>query len=158
MYRLFFTPEWFNGWDIVVDLVALVIALLIAGYSWRIYKINQENKFAYFSFAFALVSIGLFFKTFTSSILYFTPIRDVAADVLRPVAGARLSLSYIYYRGAFFIQMVSMLGAWLLIFFICSYSHSIIACKVLHPLRCRAKLVKYFQYYLILSEYLSIYL
>lgn len=124
MYRLFFTPEWFNGWDIVVDLVALVIALLIAGYSWRIYKINQENKFAYFSFAFALVSLGLFFKTFTSSILYFTPVRDMAADVLRPVAGARLSLSYIYYRGAFFIQMVSMLGAWLLIFFISQKSRA----------------------------------
>ena len=118
MYRLFFSPEWFNGWDIIFDVVALVIALMIAGYSWRIYRINGENKFVYLSFAFLLVSLGLLFKTMTSSILYYTPVRDVAADVLRPVAGAKLSFSHLYYRLGFFGQMVSMLGAWLLIFFI----------------------------------------
>ncbi len=118
MYRLFFTPTWFNGWDVVFNIVGLVIALLIAAYSYRLYRINKENKFAYFSLAFALVSLSLLFKTFTSSTLYFTPIRDVAADVLRPIAGPRLSLSHIYYRLGFFGEMISMLGAYLLIFFI----------------------------------------
>ena len=113
MYRLFFSPEWFNGWDIIFDVVALVIALMIAGYSWRIYRINGENKFVYLSFAFLLVSLGLLFKTMTSSILYYTPVRDVAADV-----------SHLYYRLGFFGQMVSMLGAWLLIFFISQKSRA----------------------------------
>ena len=124
MFRLFFTPEWFNGGDIVVEIVSLIIALLIAAYSWRVYQVNKENKFAYFSLAFVFVAFSMFFKAFTSSLLYFTPVRDVALDVLRPIAGSGLSLTPLYYRAAFFLQMVSMLGSWLLIFFISQKSRS----------------------------------
>jgi hypothetical protein len=118
MYQLFFTPTWFNGFDLVFDVIGLVIALLIAAYSWRIYKISKENKFAYFSLAFVLVALGLFFKSFTHSVIYFTPIRDVAAGLLKPAMGNSLKFSELFYRASFFLHMVLMLGGWLLIFFI----------------------------------------
>ncbi len=124
MYRLFFTPEWFNGWDIAFDVVGLVVALLIAVYSWRIYSINKENRFIYFSLAFLLVALSFLAKSFTNGVLYFFPVREAVAEVLRPVAGAGLSLSDLYYRAGFFLQMVSMLGAWLLIFFISQKSRA----------------------------------
>lgn len=118
MYRLFFTPEWFNGWDLVFDTVSLLIAFLIAAYSWQIYRIHKEKRFGYFSLAFILVTLGLVFKIITQGVLYFTTVRDVAADILRPIAGERLSLSYLYYRGGFFVEMVFLLGAWLLIYLV----------------------------------------
>lgn len=118
MYRLFFTPTWFSGVDIIFDTIGLLITFLLAAYSWRIYRINKENIFAYLSFAFLLISIGLAASAFTQGVLGFKPLRDIAADVLAPVTGPRLSLSHLYYRAAFFIQMASMLGAWLLIFFV----------------------------------------
>ncbi|MBS3126872.1 hypothetical protein J4228_01765 [Candidatus Woesearchaeota archaeon] len=124
MYRLFFTPGWFNGWDIIFDAVGLLITLLIAAYSWRMYRVNGDNKFAYFSFAFLLVGLSFLAKIVTSGILYYTPVRDVAADVLRPVAGQRLELSQLFYRAGFFLQMVTMLGGWLLIFFISQKSRA----------------------------------
>jgi hypothetical protein len=124
LLRLFFTPVWFNGWDIIFELISLLVALLIAAYSWKLYNINKDNKFAYFSFAFVLVALGFFFKMATSGILYFTPIRDAAAGVLRPVAGQSLEYSGILYRLGFFLQMVPMLGAWLLIFFISQRSRA----------------------------------
>src|SRR3989338_10288498 len=118
MFRLFNTPVWFHGWDILVEAVILLVVLLIAAYSWRIYKFNNENRFAYFSLAFIFLALGLLFEMLTSGIVYFTPVRDVAADVLRPVAGPRLVFSGLLYRGGFFLQMAPILGAWLLIFFI----------------------------------------
>jgi len=118
MFRLFNTPVWFHGWDILVEAVILLVVLLIAAYSWRIYKFNHENRFAYFSLAFIFLALGLLFEMLTSGIVYFTPVRDVAADVLRPVAGPRLVFSGLLYRGGFFLQMAPILGAWLLIFFI----------------------------------------
>ncbi len=118
MYRPFFTPTWFNGWDILFDLFILLVALLIAGYSWKVYRLNRENRYAYFALAFMLVVLGLLFKIFTNATLYFTPIRDVAADVLGPLAGPRLKFSYLFYRSGFFLQMVPLLGAWLLLFFV----------------------------------------
>ena len=118
MFRLFFTPGWFNGYDMLFEVIALAVALLIAGYSWRVYRINKENKFAYFSLAFMLVSLSLGFKIFTSGVLYFFPVRETVAQILRPAAGAGLKYSALFYRAGFFMQMASMLGAWLLIFLI----------------------------------------
>ncbi len=118
MYRLFFTPEWFNGFDLVFETIGLVIALLIAFYSYKVFRFSKENKFAYFSLAFVLVALGLGFKMFTSSVLYFFPIRESVAIVLKPMLGGGLSFADLFYRAAFFLQMSTMLGAWLLIFFI----------------------------------------
>ncbi len=117
MFQLFSTPIWFHVWDVLFDVVGLVAALLIAAYSWKIYRLHDENKFAYFSLAFLLVAVGLVAKFFTSSVLYFFPVRDTVAQLVVPALGS-LDYSHLLYRLAFLIQMILMLGAWLLIFFI----------------------------------------
>ena len=124
MFRLFFTPGWFNGFDLLFDGIGLVVALLIAAYSWRVYKFNQENRSAYFSLAFLLVSISLAFKIFTSGVLYYFPVRETVAQVIGSAAGSRLKYSALFYRAGFFFQMASMLGAWLLIFFVSQKSRA----------------------------------
>ncbi|MBI4147179.1 hypothetical protein HY494_00850 [Candidatus Woesearchaeota archaeon] len=124
MFRLFFTPEWFNGFDLLFDSIGLVVAMLIAAYSWRVYKFNQENRFAYFSLAFLLVSLSLAFKIFTSGVLYYFPVRETVAQVIGSAAGPRLRYSALFYRAGFFFQMASMLGAWLVIFFVSQKSRA----------------------------------
>lgn len=124
MVELFFTPTWFHGWDILVEGIIVIIALLIAGYSWRIYHLNHENRFMYFALAFMLLALGLLFKNITSSINYFTPVRNSALEVLRPIAGPHLQFTPLLYRSGFLLQMMSFLGAWLLIFFISQKSRS----------------------------------
>ncbi len=118
MLSLFNTPNWFHGYDLILDSIGLLIALLIAGYSYRIYRINRENRYMYFSLAFLSVALSFMFKVASSAVLYFTSVREITADVLMPLAGPELQFSALLYRGAFFMQMLLMLGAWLLIFFI----------------------------------------
>ncbi|MBR9683128.1 hypothetical protein GOV03_01155 [Candidatus Woesearchaeota archaeon] len=121
MYRLFFTPEWFNGWDLFFEGVGLLVAVLIAAYSWRVYRISKENKYGFFSFAFILVSLAFVSKMLVQGLLYFKPLRNIATDVLEPVVGmAQTGINYsdLFFRGGFLIYMITMLGAWLLIFFI----------------------------------------
>ena len=118
MFRLFFTPGWFNGIDLVFNIISLIIALFIAGYTWGIYNVNKDNKYFYFSIAFLLISISLAFKSFTNSVLYYTPIRDSLAVALAPAVGPKLRFADLFYRGSFFMQMASMLGGLLLIFLI----------------------------------------
>lgn len=124
MFRLFYTPEWFNGYDLLFEGIILIIALLIAGYSWRIYWLNKENKFAYFSLAFILVSMSLAFKMLSSSVLYSFPLRETAAQVLAPITGPGLRYTGLFYGAAFLLHMASMLGAWLLIFLVSQKSRS----------------------------------
>src|SRR3989344_86914 len=124
MFRLFFTPGWFNGYDLLFSSIGLVVALLIAAYSWRLYQINRENRFMYFSLAFLLVSLSLAFKIFTSGVLYYFPVRETVAQVIGSAAGPRLKYSALFYRAGFFFQMASMLGAWLVIFFVSQKSRA----------------------------------
>ena len=124
MFRLFFTPGWFNGYDLLFDSIGLVVALLIAAYSWRVYKFNRENRFMYFSLAFLLVSVSLAFKIFTSGVLYYFPVRETVYQVLGPATGQHLKYSALFYRAGFFFQMASMLGAWLVIFLVSQKSRA----------------------------------
>ncbi len=124
MFALFTTPSWFNGLDLIFDAVALVIALLIAGYSWRVYKISSENKFKYFSFAFVLISCAFVFKLITFGVLYFHPLRETAHQVLLPVTQSRVSIMDLFYRGGFFLEMASFLGAFLLLFLVSQKSRA----------------------------------
>ncbi len=118
MYQLFFTPSWFNGYDLLFEGISLIVALLIAGYSWRIYQLSRENKYGYFSFAFLLIGLSLLFKGFTYGVLYYGTLRETVAVALSPAVGASLQFADLFYRAAFFLQMVVMLGAWLLLFFV----------------------------------------
>lgn len=124
MFRLFFTPGWFNGYDILFDSIGLVVALLIAAYSWRIYRFNRENRFMYFSLAFLLVSLSLACKIFTSGVLYYFPVRETVYQVIGSAAGPGLKYSALFYRAGFFLQMASMLGAWLVIFLVSQKSRA----------------------------------
>lgn len=118
MFRPYYTPIWFNGWDIVFESIIVLIALLIAAYSWKAYKLNKENRFAYFSLALLLIALGMGLKIITGSITYFDPAKDVALETLRPLAGEHLEFTPLLYRLGFFLQMVPVLGALLLIFFV----------------------------------------
>jgi len=121
MYRLFFTPEWFNGWDLVFGGIGLIVALLISLYSWRVYRFTNENKYGYFSLAFILVSLSFLFKIITNGLNYYANWRNLATGVLVPVVGKAstgINYSQLFFRSGFFLSMVTMLGAWLLIFFI----------------------------------------
>ena len=121
MFKLFFTPEWFQGWDLGFQGISLVIALLIAMYSFRMYKVTDENKFAYFAGAFVLIAIGFISSIITQSLVYFRPVRTVAMDMLVPVVGRAakgVNYSQLFFRTGFFVSMVTTLGAWLLMFFV----------------------------------------
>ena len=69
MLSLFNTPNWFHGYDLILDSIGLLIALLIAGYSYRIYRINRENRYMYFSLAFLSVALSFMFKVASSAVL-----------------------------------------------------------------------------------------
>lgn len=118
MNGLFVTPVWFHGWDILFDLVGLVIALFIAGYSWRVFRLSKETKYLYFSLAFVMVSFALLVKGITSSTVYFSMARTAADAVLGSAVGTARQYSVIFYRLGYFLEMAPMLGAWLLVFFI----------------------------------------
>ncbi|MBI2665293.1 hypothetical protein HYX12_01565 [Candidatus Woesearchaeota archaeon] len=118
MPNLFSTPVWFNGLDLIFESIGLIVALLIAAYSWRVYRVSRETKFQYFSLAFLSISFSLLVKVITSAVIYFRPVRMAADILLNSAVGLQREYSVLFYHAGFFLEMASMLGGWLLIFFI----------------------------------------
>lgn len=118
MFRLFFTPGWFNGVDLLFEVISLIVAFSISLYSYRLYRVSKENKFVYFSLALLAITLSFLFKIVTFANLYYSPIREIAVDVLRPTVLPSLRYADLLYRAGFFLQMATMLGGLLLIFLV----------------------------------------
>jgi len=51
-------PLWFQGMDVVLGIISILVAFLIATLSYKAYKVTEENKYYYFSLAFALMGLS----------------------------------------------------------------------------------------------------
>ena len=53
-----FSPEWFFGYDIILELFFAVITLTIFGVSYNIYKLSNERRTGLFALSFFFISIS----------------------------------------------------------------------------------------------------
>ena len=121
MFTLFETPVWFAGFDLALDTVAFLIALVISSYSFKLFRLSSNRKFGYFSLAFGLMSIGLLFKLATYAVIYSSTSQFVAATTIEVVTGMNgvdLSMRNLLYRFGFFVQMAATLGSLLLLYLV----------------------------------------
>src|SRR3989338_2162045 len=74
-YRLpsyVFSPEWFYGFDSVIELIAIVVSVLLVYYSYKCFKLTKENKYLYFSTAFLSLTFG-FITKITGTLAIYKP-------------------------------------------------------------------------------------
>lgn len=121
MFTLFETPAWFAGFDLALDTIAFLITLIISAYSYKLYKLCKNNKFGYFGFAFALMSLAFLVKIVTYTVVYFSTPQIVAGEIVSVVTGLQsvdITFRDLLYRLGFFIQMAANLGALLLLYLV----------------------------------------
>jgi len=58
MASLFVEPSWFFGYDIVLELLFVIIAGLVSYYAWKIYKVTGERNLKLFSLAFLFIMLS----------------------------------------------------------------------------------------------------
>jgi len=62
MSNLYLVPTWFFGYDIILEVVFAVVALLVGLYSYKTYKLSQQNKSKLFSIGFFFISASYFIQ------------------------------------------------------------------------------------------------
>lgn len=77
MIKLVFSPKWFFGIDIVFEIAAIFITLLISLYGYRIYKLSKNKEHKYFSTSFLLIALSFILKTITSFDIYYSVLKTV---------------------------------------------------------------------------------
>jgi len=71
MVDLIFSPLWFMGKDIIIDIFSMIILFLIAFFSFKCYKTDKCNKnHFYLSLSFLMIGLSFLFKIFTNFVVY----------------------------------------------------------------------------------------
>ena len=71
MINILFSPKWFYGKDILIDVVSIIVLVMISFVTFRFYRLNKKKKqHLYFSLASALLLLSFIFKILTNFTLY----------------------------------------------------------------------------------------
>ncbi len=109
---LVYSPLWFHGIDIVLEVFSILAAILITIVGYRAYKLTKEKRFFYFAMAFGFITLSFLARAITA-ITVISQI-NVATSVVAP------TLSYNFIEQVFdfgrFVYFLLVLGAYLILF------------------------------------------
>jgi len=72
MIQLIYSPSWFYGKDIVIDVVSLFILLFVAYFALKYYLIDKKSKRLILVSSFAVMALSFLFKVITNFTIYYT--------------------------------------------------------------------------------------
>ncbi len=59
---IIYSHDWFNGIDSLFEIFTILVSLAIASVGYKAYRLTREKRHAYFSLAFALISLSFLSK------------------------------------------------------------------------------------------------
>lgn len=75
MLEILFSPKWFYGKDILIDIFSIIVLSLIATFSIKYYKMNKKNKnYFWFGISFITLALSFLFKILTNFTIYYNVI------------------------------------------------------------------------------------
>ncbi len=113
MSRFIYSPAWFFGKDIFIDVLSVIVLLLIAYFSYRFYSLSREKKYAFFSTSYLVIALSFIFKIITNFSAYYNTqqIREVKRFVVKTVSASGPTLFNVTY---FFHRLLLLLGLYFL--------------------------------------------
>ncbi len=109
MIELIYSPKWFYGKDILIDIISIFVLLLISYFSMKYYKINSKNKnYIFFASSFWVIALAFIFKIITNFTLYYNIVQTKHLGLLT-VAYNTLQSSNILFSAGFLLYRILML-------------------------------------------------
>ncbi len=64
MANIYLVPNWFLGYDILLELAFAIVSLIVGIYAFKIYKLSEQQESKLFSIAFFSISVSYFIQSF----------------------------------------------------------------------------------------------
>ncbi len=90
MRNVFLVPNWFLGYDILFELLFILITFFVSLYAFKVYQLSGEEKPKLFAAAFLFISLGYFVQMIMNSIFFFF-LKDL---IFTPYQAYRILLIY----------------------------------------------------------------
>jgi hypothetical protein len=100
-------PQWFFGFDIAMELLFAIIALILSAFAYKVYKASEHKEVKLFSISFLLISLSYFVWAWTNSFL----LEHLSNEVLEISLKNLLSIDYILsltHMGLFIAGLITL--------------------------------------------------
>jgi len=87
MPHIYLVPQWFFGYDSILELAFAIVTLLVGVYAFKIYKISGQRQLRLFGTAFMSFSLAYF----VISYLNFCVISELKGDLCELAESSNLS-------------------------------------------------------------------
>jgi hypothetical protein len=115
MIELIYSPKWFYGKDIIIDIVSIFVLSLIAYFSIRYYKINSKNKnYLFFASSFGAMALSFLFKIITNFTLYSKAVQTKQIGFVTFTYSAIQSSDLLFFIGFLVHRILMLIGLFIL--------------------------------------------
>ncbi|MFH1073191.1 MAG: hypothetical protein V1743_07225 [Nanoarchaeota archaeon] len=111
MAHLIVSPYWFYGVDSLFEIIGMIVSLLIAYFSYKIYKYSSSKTYRIMSLAFFFIAISYFIKIITNTFIYFKILSFEHFVVMNQL----VELNMIYTVGFVLLRVAFLMGLILLL-------------------------------------------
>jgi hypothetical protein len=112
--ELIFSPVWFYGRDIIIDIVSVVVLAFIIFFSIKSYKITKNKNYLYLCGSFFLLLLSFLFKILMNFTIY-NEIVDTRHVGFATLTSERIiSSDNLYFAGFLLYRIFTLVGLYLL--------------------------------------------
>jgi hypothetical protein len=114
MIELAYTPVWFHGKDMVIDVMSALVVSLLALFTFRYYRLSRSRSYVFLSAGFALIALAFLAKVLANFTLYYTETGTTQfGDFLLTYTQVQSS-NLLLIAGFFLYKLFTLLGVYLL--------------------------------------------
>ncbi|MFH1152064.1 MAG: hypothetical protein V1788_02995 [Nanoarchaeota archaeon] len=112
--KIVFTPDWFLGQDVMINLFSFLILGLFFFFSVKNYKISKNKRLLYLGIGFLLIALAELSVVLTKFAIFYDT--DVTQSIGRIIITYDVvkSLDIIYYISLFFNRFFTLLGLYII--------------------------------------------
>jgi hypothetical protein len=114
MIELAYTPVWFHGKDMAIDVMSALVVSLLALFTFRYYRLSRSRSYVFLSAGFALIALAFFAKVLTNFTLYYTETETTRFGDLLLTYTQVQSSNLLLVAGFFLYKLFALLGVYLL--------------------------------------------
>ncbi len=114
MIQLVYSPKWFYGKDIIIDLISVFALLLIAFFSAKYYSLKKNKNHLLLAISFVLMGLSFLFKAITNFTIYSNMLQTKQLGLIMLTYTTLKSSNLLFFIGFLMYRVLMLLGLYLL--------------------------------------------
>jgi len=112
--RIVFTPDWFLGHDVLIDIFSFITLFLFFLFSIKGYKLNKNKRLLYLGTGFLLIALAELSVILTKFAIFYDTTLTQSIGGLIVTYHVVNSLDIIYYLSFFFNRLFTLVGLYII--------------------------------------------